>query len=141
MELTGLLAPQDEGRQIREIIALAGETRGIALSERQARELLAARCEALKAYGRAEFGGGITPRLIKTFGGSPYIAEGDFVQTVCALTELFYEYKTRTELADGRLLDFMSAAFDGECRGELSLLEGALAELEKRLNGAGEMLR
>lgn len=57
MELTGLLARQDEGRQVREIIAAAGEARGLTLSERQARELLAVRSEALRASGRVEFGG------------------------------------------------------------------------------------
>ena len=56
MELTGLLARQDEGRQVREIIAASGGARGLTLSERQARELLAVRSEALRASGRVEFG-------------------------------------------------------------------------------------
>lgn len=57
MELSGLLARQDEGRQVRGIIAASGGARGLTLSERQARELLAVRSEALRASGRVEFGG------------------------------------------------------------------------------------
>lgn len=57
MELSGLLARQDEGQKVREIIAASGGARGLTLSERQARELLAVRSEALRASGRVEFGG------------------------------------------------------------------------------------
>ena len=46
---------------------------GLILREDEIAELVAGREEALRASGRIEFGGGILPKLIRTFCDSPFI--------------------------------------------------------------------
>lgn len=97
---------------------------GLSLSQTQAAALAASRGEALTATGRIEFGHGVTEKLILAFYTSPYLTTETYADTLCALTDLFYQLKNETDdrVGDDELLAEMRARFDGECRGSFDLL-------------------
>ena len=97
---------------------------GLSLSQTQAAALAETRGEALTATGRIEFGHGVTEKLILAFYTSPYLTKETYADTLCALTDLFYQLKNETDdrVGDDELLAEMRARFDGECRGSFDLL-------------------
>ena len=101
---------------------------GLTLSDKQINDLLAKRTEILKEKGRVEFRGGILDKIIKEFSDSPYITQENYVETLYALIEMFYEYKNETMdlITDDELIVFMKKAFDGVCKGDIGYLEGTV---------------
>ncbi len=97
---------------------------GLMLTQKQALMLAKTRAEELKYHGRLEFGEGIFGKLIEAFCDSPYITQQNYLETLCALTEIFYYYKNETEeyLSDCELIDYMKKYFNGSCKGSLELL-------------------
>lgn len=118
----GAMAPDTAA----EITALNAVTMsaGLSLSQAQATALAASRVEALASTGRIEFGHGVTEKLILAFYTSPYLTKETYADTLCALTDLFYQLKNETDdrVGDDELLAEMRARFDGECRGSFDLL-------------------
>jgi len=111
---------------------------GIKLSEKDAHLLLESRKSSLKEQERIEFGEGILPKLIYTFCDSPYIYQGNYVETIGSLQEIFYLYKNECldELTDEELLTYMKEHFDGDCQGSLEFLEETcLEELAREIRG------
>lgn len=104
---------------------------GLALTPAQAKELVAARAQALRAAGRVEFGGGVIEKLIAAFSDSPYLSMHNYAETIHALLETFYYYKSESEdaLTDAQLIEEMRHYFDGNCQGCIELLESR--ELEQ----------
>lgn len=114
------------------------EKRGLVLTERQAAEIAAVRERSLKETGRAEFGGGVSQKLVRAFYDSPYIDGDNYAETLCELTEIFYLYKDETQdaLSDDAVIVFMKNAFNGRCGGCTELLKNdELTALAKSLNG------
>lgn len=113
--------------QIQKILEVNQKTErfGLILSEQDVKVLIQKRTEALKEQQRIEFGESILPKLIFTFCDSPYIYQENYVDTISRLQEIFYLYQNESmdDLSDDELLEYMKAAFDGECEGSLEYLE------------------
>lgn len=97
---------------------------GLPLSARQAEALLTHQERTLLDLGRVDFSGGILPKLMAAFADSPYVLAEDWPDTLAALTELFYAFKseTRDAMADDNLLLAMRRLFDGACGGSAEAL-------------------
>ena len=103
---------------------------GLPLSARQAEALLAHQERTLLDLGRVDFSGGILPKLMAAFADSPYVLAENWPDTLAALTELFYAFKseTRDAMADDALLVSMRRLFDGACGGSLDALADCRAD-------------
>ena len=99
---------------------------GLALSEQEAQMILEEQKGALKKYQRAEFGTGITSKIIYEFCDSSYIDQNSYVDTIIRLQEIFYQYKNEMldEITDDELLHLMKEQFELICYGDLDYLEG-----------------
>ena len=99
---------------------------GLALSEQEAQLILEEQKGALKKYQRAEFGTGITSKIIYEFGDSAYIDQNSYVDTIIRLQKIFYQYKNEMldEITDDELLHLMKEQFELICYGDLDYLEG-----------------
>ncbi|MDD2484352.1 MAG: DUF6323 family protein [Eubacteriales bacterium] len=103
----------------------------LALSPTEVKGLVEMRAEALRNFGRVEFGGGIIEKIITEFYDSPYISQYNYSDTIHELIEVFYYFKNETLdiLSDDELLGWMKKYFDASCQGSLDLLNGR--ELER----------
>jgi len=119
-------------RHIDELLELNGTTArfGLTLAPDDIRELLAARHEALRHYGRVETGIGAVRELIEVFSESPYITRDHYVSALHELQEIFCYLKNETgdEIGDSRLIGLMRDCFDQECGGSLELLRDRMEE-------------
>lgn len=119
--------------QLAEVQAANGYTEkfGLALTQEQAHALVAKRNDALRMEGRVEFGAGILKKLIYAFCDSNYVSQGEWVEILERLTEIFYLYKNETEdeLTDDELIAFMREQYEEVCHGDLDYLEGTCLEL------------
>ena len=97
---------------------------GLALSEQEAQLILEEQKGALKKYQRAEFGTGITSKIIYEFCDSSYIDQNSYVDTIIRLQEIFYQYKNEMldEITDDELLHLMKEQFELICYGDLDYL-------------------
>lgn len=97
---------------------------GLPLSAQQAEALFAHQERTLLDLGRVDFSGGILPKLMAAFADSPYVLTEGWPDTLAALTELFYAFKseTRDAMADDNLLLAMRRLFDGACGGSAEAL-------------------
>ena len=86
--------------------------------------LMQANAAALRATGRIEFGAGTLESLIEAFALSPWIQPGERAETLCALVDLFYHLKNKTEdlVPDADLIKRMLECFENPCRGSVQLL-------------------
>lgn len=112
---------------------------GLVLSEEDTQQLLAEKNAVLKAQRRVEFGQGILPQIIYAFCDSTFISQGDYVDTLIRLQEIFYLYKNemQDELTDEELLNFMREQFETVCYGDLNYLEGTCLDLFAQAVRAG----
>ena len=80
---------------------------GLALSRKDAQELMERRKQTLRETRRVEFGEGILPRIIYEFCDSDYISQSDYAKTLARLQEIFFHYKNEMmdEISDDELLD------------------------------------
>jgi len=103
---------------------------GVKLTEQEALQLFKSRISNLRELERVEFGEGILQKLIFAFCDSPYIYQDNYVSTLEALQEIFYEYKNETldGLTDDELIEFMKEHFDGDCQGSIEYLEETCLE-------------
>ncbi len=62
---------------------------GLVLSEEDTQLLLAEKNAILKTQRRVEFGQGILPQIIYVFCDSAFISQGDYVDTLNRLKEIF----------------------------------------------------
>ena len=117
------------------------ESRGLVLSERDAREIAETRRAALRDNGRIEIGTGPLEKLILVFSQSPYAQPRDWAELINTLVECFYFIKTETHDAvnDNELIKYMLDEFEGECAGSPELLEGKMDELIRRINEGGNI--
>jgi hypothetical protein len=117
------------------------ERYGLHLSETQIVTLCRARVDALIESGRVEFGVGALPALIYAFCDSPYIAHEDYCATLCALQDLFYQFKNELgkTLSDEELIQGMERLYNGKVQGSLDALENVTAgDLYRAATGTPE---
>jgi hypothetical protein len=103
---------------------------GLTLAPDDIKELLAAKNQILRHYGRLELGIEATKEIIEVFSESPYITQEHYVSTLHELHEIFYHLKNETEdkIGDAKLIGMMKDCFDQECEGSLELLKDKLEE-------------
>jgi hypothetical protein len=128
---------------ISDILEVNGTTAqtGLVFLPRQAAALLKARDLALEGSGRLELGGGMVKKLILAFYDSPFFQNGQAVETLESLLEIFYQLKNETfdTLGDDELIAFLRNRFDGECRGSMELLrDAAFHHLSRVIHGAAK---
>jgi len=118
---------------------------GLTLFPDDIKQLMAARSEALRHYGRLELGIEATKEMIETFAESPFITQENFASTLHELQEIFYDLKNETEdkIGDVKLIGIMKDYFDHECGGSLELLRSKLEEFaaEFRIEAMRDELR
>lgn len=104
---------------------------GMVLTEKDARQIINARDNALKTTGRIEVDLRVINEIIRTFCQSPYINQANYADMICQLVEAFYHMKneTREQIGDDDLIYTMRDYFDNRCFGSIELLTGR--ELEK----------
>ncbi len=97
---------------------------GLTLTDSEIAQLQVKRFEALKTSGRVEFGQGILQPLIMKFCDSQFINKNNYAETLEALQEMFYYFKTESGeyLSDNELLTIMKSIFDGAAQGSLDYL-------------------
>lgn len=103
---------------------------GLTLTKEDADELIVCRNDTLKKYMRVEFGNSILDKLIFTFCDSQYIDQGNYLEVLEQLQEIFYEFKNESEdkLTDDELLTFMKEQFETVCFGDTDYLENTCLE-------------
>ncbi len=103
---------------------------GLVLTPQQLQTLTERRFAALRRTGRIEFSGGILKALIDAFCDSSYLAPDHYVQTLIALQDLFYTFKSdcRERLSDEELLAAMRLLWEKRAQGSLEYLAGATPE-------------
>ena len=99
---------------------------GLSLTREEAQELALCRNESLKKFQRVELGRGMLDKLIDVFCDSQYLHQDNYLETLEALQEIFYEFKnlSNDKLTDDELLNFMKEQFEGVCYGDTEYLEG-----------------
>lgn len=99
---------------------------GLTLSEQDAQLILDNRKAALREQRRVEFGESIVPKIIYEFCDSNYIDQGNYVESMIRLQEIFYLYKNEMEdeITDDELLHLMKEQYEYICFGDLDYLEG-----------------
>lgn len=112
---------------------------GLALSRKDAQELMERRKQTLRETRRVEFGEGILPRIIYEFCDSDYISQSDYAKTLARLQEIFFHYKNEMmdEISDDELLHFMKEQFETICEGDLDYLEGTCLSIFSQAVRAG----
>ncbi|MBS5063396.1 MAG: hypothetical protein KHZ58_06430 [Hungatella hathewayi] len=110
---------------------------GLALSQEDAAELMAARHDSLKRYHRVEFGEGILPKLQFAFCDSQYVEQEHYRETLERLQDIFYQFKSEMmeKMTDDELITYMRNQFEGSCSGSLDRLETALHRLAGAVRG------
>lgn len=99
---------------------------GLTLSEQDAQLILDNRKATLREQRRVEFGESIVPKIIYEFCDSNYIDQGNYVESMIRLQEIFYLYKNEMEdeITDDELLHLMKEQYEYICFGDLDYLEG-----------------
>lgn len=115
-----------------ELLELNEKTKrfGLTLVPDDIKQLMAARNQVLRHYGRLELGIEVTKEIIEVFSESPYINQENYTSTLHELHEIFYDLKNETEdkIGDFKLIGIMKDCFDHECGGSLELLRSKLEE-------------
>ena len=103
---------------------LKAQKYGLALSEKDAREIMASRNYVLKSLGRVELGIDVINKIISVFCTAPYINQSDYTVIINDLVEGFYYMKneTRDKVDDDDLIALMKKYFDDRCHGSVELL-------------------
>ena len=142
-ELLEIMLAVKKKREMETIISSNQLTQqyGVTLSEKDALMLMESRRESLKESQRIEFGDGILPKLIYHFCDSPYIYQENYVDTLAALQEIFYQYinECLDEVTDDELLGCMKQFFDGPCQGSVEYLEETCLDEVARNIRSGEI--
>jgi hypothetical protein len=114
--------------QLEEILRLneASAQYGLTLTASDVKEIIAARNQALRSYGRVELDMEVARKLILSFCSSPLIAQEDYPVILADLQEIFYYLKNETDdaVGDDELIRIIKDFFENSCGGELELLRG-----------------
>ena len=132
--ILSILSIQQDEESKQEIIASLeySEKFGLTLTDTDINNLSESRHEALRRFDLVEFGGGITPKLIRAFCNSPYTEQSSFADTLSMLQDAFYCFRREAgeTLSDDELIEYMVSFFDNEAGGSAEYLaEVSLSEL------------
>ncbi len=115
-----------EKKQIDEILSLSEITQqyNINLTPEKAKYIVDSNKSALHDTGRIEFGESVAKKITLKFCSSPFVSKYNIEKVVEKLLEVFYYTKNETKdsISDDRLIDLMKIAFDGDCKGSVTLL-------------------
>ncbi len=115
-----------EKKQIDDIMSLAEITSeyNIVLTPEKAKYIVDSNKSALRDTGRIEFGESVAKKMTLKFCSSPFVSKHNIERVVEKLLEVFYYTKNETHdsIKDDVLIDIMKKAFDGECKGSVTLL-------------------
>lgn len=130
--------------QINEILNTnkKSEKYGLKISKEDAQEIIKARNNILKTYGRVELDLELTKKLIYCFCTSPFIHQENYTSTIIDFHEVFYYLKNETDdtVGDNQLIEIIQDFYDNSSGGSMELLIGrelenfALAYKRKNLN-------
>lgn len=127
-----LMLVKQQKEELQRVLSCNEKTQqfGLSLTAENAQELMVCRSDALKESRRIEFGEGILPDLIFAFCDSDFIHQGNYMETLSQLQELFYLYKNESMdvLTDDELIKFMRTQFDEVCFGDLDYLRETCLE-------------
>ncbi len=103
---------------------------GLQLSEESVQKLMLNRREALKKYGRIEFGSSILPKLITMFADSAYLNQEEYEEILTELQDCFYYFKREAmeEISDDELIKIMKLYFEEVCQGSIEYLRSTVLE-------------
>lgn len=103
---------------------------GLVLNKQEVTALIQRRNDALREAGRIEFGQGPLVELASAFGGSPYVSEDTYVETLGELQEVFYQLKEVAEEAipDDDLVEALHYLFDEKAHGSIDYFEGVTSK-------------
>ena len=98
---------------------------GLILSEQDAQLILEKHNDTLRELKRVEFGESIIPKIIREFCDSDYIDQGNYVDTMIRLQEIFCLYKNEMQdkITDDELLHLMKEQYELLCFGVLDYME------------------
>ncbi|MDE7417639.1 MAG: hypothetical protein K2N44_15280 [Lachnospiraceae bacterium] len=140
MENTNWLALL-ENAQIQKVMEANQYTEkfGLVLSEQDAQLLAQERKNTLSEQRRVEFGESIMPGIIYEFCDSAYINQGNYVDSLVRLQEIFFLYKNEMldEISDEELIHFMKEQFETICFGDFDYLEGTCLDIFAQAVRAG----
>ena len=111
------------------------ERYGMSLTEGQMQALADGCAAALADTGRIEFGAGVLPKLIEALCDSPYVDRVSYCDTLLAMQELFYYFKSESSdaFADDELVEALERAFNGPAQGATEYVAGLSPEELYRL--------
>ena len=136
MKLPIIINSSSIDHQINEILMLNEQTKpySLTLTKKDIFQIIEARNQTLKGYGRIELGTDTINKLIKNFYTSPYIEQDAYMATIMDLQEVFYYMKNETEdqISDDELIDILKDFFENYCKGSLELLQGREIEVFAR---------
>lgn len=103
---------------------------GLSLTVEAALEVVSARNQTLKDYGRVEINSEITQKIITAFCSSPYIQQDDYAATIIELIDLFHYIKNELDdtIGDEALIKRLADLYNYKCFGEMELLKGREAD-------------
>lgn len=117
------------------------EKYGLVLDKKGALEILKARNQALRDYGRIELSNEPLRNIVKCFCSSPYLYQHNYADVLSELIDIFYYFKNETGdlISDQQLLSLMKEYYDTSCSGSLELLKNReLMILARDIRGALE---
>lgn len=117
----------------------ASATFQLSLSEEEATQLVESKNQTLRKYERLELGENILGKLVDAFQDSQYLSQGNYLETLTELQDLFYQYKNECMdlVSDDELIEFMREQFEEICYGDLDYLGGTCLERFKEAVKAG----
>ncbi|MGF7004419.1 hypothetical protein M2149_002834 [Lachnospiraceae bacterium PFB1-21] len=143
MEMTKLygLSLVSKEKEVHELLLRNEASRRyqLSLSETEALALVESKNQTLRKYERLELGESILGKLVDAFEDSQYLDQGNYLDTLMSLQDLFYQYKNECLdlVSDDELLEFMREQFEGICYGDLEYLGGTCLERFKEAVKAG----
>lgn len=98
---------------------------GLVVTEIIAKEIAAARQQALKENDRIDFSSDTITRLVKAFSESYYITQETFSETIGEIIELFYflQNEINNILSDDDLISEMLITFNETCFGVIEVMQ------------------
>lgn len=115
-----------EKKEFDELLSLNDITmqHNITLTQDKVQYIIDSKKSALIDTGRIEFGESTAKKIVLKFCNSPFVNKYNIHTVTEKLLEIFYYAKNETEdrIKDDALIDYMYKAFNGECKGSVTLL-------------------
>ena len=112
-------------------------SRGLTLSDTDARGIAETRQRALRENERIEIGMSAVEKLILVFSMSPAVDPHDWAELVYMLVENFYYIKTELhdDIDDNELIKLLVDEFENNCGGVIGYMPDRIEAILRRLKG------